>query len=256
MADFALRHGTQRAGATRCVRQQFISRAENLAYGRRELVSSVGYGRSTSIGLGFSVGGGAPRSPATVDRRAPTIANPSFETPAQGSGYTYNPTGASWTFTGSSGIQGNGSAWGGLAAADGTQTAFLQSANNSVISQTLDFTDTGTFVLVFDSAQRPGNDQTLAVELDGNTLATYTPPSSTTWTTYATSIVVTAAGDHTIAFEGLNGSGDNSVFIDEVSLIVPTPPTVATPAAADPASLNGTFTNLSVLARTRVANPI
>ncbi len=48
----------------------------------------------------------------TVDSVAPTLANPSFETPSLGSGYVYTPTGAGWTFTGSSGIQGNGSAWG------------------------------------------------------------------------------------------------------------------------------------------------
>ena len=43
-----------------------------------------------------------------------SLVNPSFEIPALGGGYQYNPSasGIGWTFTSSSGIQGNGSAWG------------------------------------------------------------------------------------------------------------------------------------------------
>ena len=174
--------------------------------------------------------------------------NPSFETPSQGTGggaYTYNPAGATWTFSGSSGIEANGSAWNGLAAADGVQTAFVQ--NLGQFSQSLTFPAAGSYVLEFESAQRPNNDQTLAVDLDGTQLDTYVPPSSTTWTTYATILPITVAGSHTITFAGLNSSGDNSVFVDNVQLFRETAPSVATPAAATPDPASGTLANLSVL---------
>ena len=61
----------------------------------------------------------------------PAILDPSFETPVQGTGssaYAYGPLGAAWSFLGNSGVQANGSAWGAPTAADGAQTAFLQSA--------------------------------------------------------------------------------------------------------------------------------
>jgi len=83
---------------------------------------------STSATLSQVVNSGAPPS---------SLVNPSFEIPALGSGYQYNPSapGVGWTFSTSSGIQGNGSAWGAAPAPNGTQTAFVQSTGS--ISQTL-----------------------------------------------------------------------------------------------------------------------
>ena len=52
-----------------------------------------------------------------------------FETPATNR-YVYNPTGGSWTFSVSAGVQRNGSAWGAPNAPDGVQTAFLQAGLN------------------------------------------------------------------------------------------------------------------------------
>ncbi|MFM7315524.1 MAG: beta strand repeat-containing protein, partial [bacterium] len=66
------------------------------------------------------------------------VQNSGFESPGLGSGssaYQYNPTGASWTFTGTSGISGNGSGFtsGNPSAPAGGQVAFLQ--ETGVMSQ-------------------------------------------------------------------------------------------------------------------------
>ena len=59
---------------------------------------------------------------------AQSLVNGSFELPALPGGYQYSPAaaGIGWAFSGSSGIQGNGSAWTAAPAPDGTQTAFIQ----------------------------------------------------------------------------------------------------------------------------------
>ena len=51
------------------------------------------------------------------------VVNGSFETPAVGTGYQYNPAGATWTISGA--IAGAKSAWGFSAAPDGTQVCCI-----------------------------------------------------------------------------------------------------------------------------------
>src|SRR5262249_24948555 len=58
------------------------------------------------------------------------------------------------------------------------------------------------------------------------------------------------AGPHTITFQGLNASGDNTAFVDAVGLNAVSSnqtPTIATPASASPNPVPGTTTSLSVL---------
>ncbi len=80
------------------------------------------------------------------------IPNFSFETPPLGTGsnaYQYNPTGASWTFTTptNAGISANGSAFGSVAAPNGTQAGLLQ--RTGAISQALTFPGSGVYTLTF-----------------------------------------------------------------------------------------------------------
>src|SRR5205823_5487588 len=65
------------------------------------------------------------------------LVNPGFESPALGSGYQYDPTGngLGWVFSGRTGIQHNGSAWGAATAPEGVQTAFVQMTGS--MSQTV-----------------------------------------------------------------------------------------------------------------------
>lgn len=154
------------------------------------------------------------------------IANASFETPNVGANsYQYNPTGGSWTFSADSGIQGNGSAWGAPTAPAGTQTAFLQiqnGGNNGTISQTISFGAIGSYTLSFSAALRasPHNGAiSLNVLVDGTVVGTFSPTTTSSFTSYATSpFTITTAGNHTIQFAAVGTATDSSIFIDSVGI--------------------------------------
>jgi len=158
------------------------------------------------------------------------IANFGFETPVISS-YLYNPTGAVWAFTASSGssgsgISGNGSAFtsGNPVAPSGTQVAFLQ--GTSSIAQTLLGLIAGAIYQISFSAAQRNNiygqqlGQTWQLRLDGTPVGTYAPPESAqSYANYYATFTVPTAGSHTLAFVGTDANGgDNTVFIDNVQL--------------------------------------
>ncbi len=159
------------------------------------------------------------------------LADGSFETPNIGSGssaYRYNPTGSAWTFTGSAGLTGNGSAFtsGNPNAPQGSQVAFVQTTGS--ISQTFSLT-AGTYTVSFNAAQRgnyQSSSQTVRVLIDGVAVGTITP-SGASYASYSTGVFTVAAGAHTLTFVGLNpNGGDNTAFLDQVAFNS----TVAAPA--------------------------
>ena len=106
------------------------------------------YGQGTNAGLNtYTITATATDQDGTYSANSQGVAlaqtsffDPGFESPAQtDSAYTYDPSGTAWTFTGYSGIQANGSAWGAANAPEGTQTAFLQaySSEGGSISQSV-----------------------------------------------------------------------------------------------------------------------
>jgi hypothetical protein len=157
----------------------------------------------------------------------PALVNAGFETPALGSGFQYNPSGAGigWTFSASSGIQHNGSAWGAAAAPEGVQTAFVQSTGT--ISQALSL-NAGNYTLAFKAAQRncclTPNTQPVQVSLDGAPLGSPVTPASTSFGSFSIPLTVASSGTHTIAFAG-TAANSNSTFIDAVSLAALVPGT-------------------------------
>src|ERR1035437_4488653 len=77
------------------------------------------------------------------------------------SGHRYNPSGGSWTFSGSTGngsrLIGNGSAFLNPNAPQGVQAAFVQ--EHGTISQAISgFTPGTPYMISFFAAERPGND--------------------------------------------------------------------------------------------------
>jgi len=152
------------------------------------------------------------------------LLNGSFETPNLGTGYQYNPTGGVWTFSGSSGIQANGSAWGAPTAPAGTQTAFLQSYTgkaNGSISQVI-YCSIGTYALSFDAALRasPHNGAiSFNILVDGTVVGTCAPTSTTSFTAYTTSpFTIATTGTHTIQFAAVGTAVDSTDFIDAISI--------------------------------------
>jgi uncharacterized repeat protein (TIGR01451 family) len=147
-----------------------------------------------------------------------------FESPVVGTGafgdYLYDPSGTAWTFSGTSGVAGNGSGFtaGNPPAPQGTQVGFLQNAGS--ISQAVTFA-AGTYELTFSAAQRSNfgvSTQAVQVQVDGNVVGTFTP-SGTGYATFTTSPFTVAAGSHTIKFVGLNPrGGDNTALLDNVSI--------------------------------------
>jgi hypothetical protein len=157
----------------------------------------------------------------------PVIPNFSFELPSLGAGnYRYNPSGGSWAFNGASpngsGIVANGSAFGNPNAPLGSQAAFVQ--EYGTISQTLSgFTPGNTYTLAYSAAQRGGSRQTWNVKIDGTTIQSNSP-GSTSYTDYMATFVATATS-HTLTFVGTDlAGGDNTVFLDCVSLTSPLQP--------------------------------
>ena len=157
--------------------------------------------------------------------------------------YAIGPKGAPWTYTGTSGVAGNGSAVtsGNPNAPQGTQVSFTY---GSTISQAVNFT-AGSYTISLDAAQRgntPGNIGSLTVNVDGKSVGTFTP-SGSTYTAFTTNSFTVGAGNHTIA---LVGGGVNTVLIDQVAIqSTSTSPPPAPPPAPPPSPPPSTVTQPS-----------
>lgn len=141
--------------------------------------------------------------------------------------------GSPWTFTDASGVVNNAGAWGGVA--NYSTVAFIQSyngfaSNTPTVSQT--FTSSATaYTVTFDLAQRPGNQESLQVSLDGQILSGgLLTPAGASLTSYSYTVTGLTGTSHTLQFKGVNNSGayDSSLFLDNVNVAaVPEPETYA-----------------------------
>jgi len=146
-----------------------------------------------------------------------------FETPSLGSGnYQYNPSGAGWSFDGSSpngsGIIANGSAFGNQDAPEGVQAAFVEEYGS--ISQVIpDFTPGTNYMISFFAAERPDNAESWNVTLNGAVVASFNPGASAATYVVYTATFKAAAAAETLAFVGTDlAGGDNTIFIDDVQI--------------------------------------
>ena len=174
-------------------------------------------------------------APAPGPGGAPVIQDGGFANPnVVGNGnYTYDPTGTPWTFTGTAGIEADGSAWRAVNAPDGDgRAAFLQGTGGGplgAISQFLYLTP-GTYTVSFEAARRNGFGlQPIQFRFEGANLGSPITPSSTSWGLYTTTFTLTTAGTYAIQFAATSNSGDNDSFIDDVSIAEGTPAAPATP---------------------------
>ena len=152
----------------------------------------------------------------------PTVKDPNFQSPGVGVGTNAtqgDPAGSPWTFTGSAGLTGNGSAFtaGNPSAPVGTQVAFIQEFGQISQSFTL---AAGTYTLSFSAAQRANfqaSSQTIEVKLDNEVIGMFTPGGIAYTTEKTSSFTVASSGSHTLTFVGLDpNGGDNTAFIDQV----------------------------------------
>ncbi len=147
------------------------------------------------------------------------IANAGFETPVVGNGnFQYNPAGASFTFTGQSGISGNNSGFtsGNPAAPEGSQVAFIQ--NQGSFSQTFTSSIVSPISFSFLAARR-GNFgpsiETFNVLFNGVTVGTFAP-TATAYSLFTTSLASTVVGNNTLTFTGTTSGGDATAFVDQI----------------------------------------
>lgn len=139
---------------------------------------------------------------------------------------------AGWTFTNGSGVINH--SWEGVAR-QGT-VAFLQNYSplgwaNPSLSQVFN-SAASSFQVSFQLAQRPDNQQSVNVMVDGKALAPTLKPVGQDWTSYTYNISGLTGASHTLSFNGINLSGmaDSSLFIDNVSVranVVPEPASAA-----------------------------
>ena len=174
-------------------------------------------------------------TPASAPVSGPALSDPSFESAPLSPGYygfAYNPTGTPWTFSGTSGVSINGSAFtaANSAAPGGKQVAFVQ--NQGTISQSVANWAAGNYAISFSAAQRAGYaTQTFQVLVDGASVGTFTP-SGTSYQTMATSSFAVSAGSHTIQIKGLDPTGgDATAFLDGVTITQAA--SVAAPSPSD-----------------------
>jgi hypothetical protein len=169
----------------------------------------------------------------TAVANATSITNGNFSGSVGSSGYTYQPSSvAGWFFSGGTGVQANGSAWGFSNAPGGSgQSAFLQSYEgpdkvdkgtpNSFISQNVGGLTTGqTYTVTFDLEQRPGyGANPVTVSIDGVT-ETITPPNDDAWTAYSLEFNYDGGPDGlTFSVTGPGtGTYDNDTGLADVSI--------------------------------------
>lgn len=171
-----------------------------------------------------------PPPPPPPSTPAPSYYNPySFETPALGASFAYRPAVDHVTFSGNSGLAGNGSSLGFTAAPSGTQIAFLHSVPNEGSSITLRFGDLSSgqnYRVRFRLAQRPGySANPISVIYNGVALQNSASPGSATfWPSsvsfgeYFTYWFTAATDTVSIEFRTYPGTEGPASAVDYVSL--------------------------------------
>jgi hypothetical protein len=174
---------------------------------------------------------------------AQLLQNPSFETPAAGTyGSVANPTNAGWVFTGDAGIANTTDIDVTFenSIPDGSQVAYC--GPGGVIAQTFTNLTPGWFEIRYSlaSAVIEPNDQTVQVNLDTNSIGTYTPPGDSTFPFFTTNLFV-PSGIHTLSFTATSPYG--VALIDAVKLQVVPNLTLAVTNTSVTLHLMGGLTN-------------
>lgn len=194
-------------------------------------IFTVPVGQTTGT-LTFTGGPPADSACALIDMVAlvpvlpAVVANPSFETPEQGNGATYNPIAPGLSFANYAGIAGHGSGFAFASASDGDQVGLVQGYDrspNAIIAQQVSGLTPGALYSVrFFIAQRPGfGANPVTVAINGTSLGTFSPASSAF--VPVSSLSFTANGTSgTLTFTGSDSWGDNTTAIDMVT-VVPVP---------------------------------
>lgn len=215
--------------------------------------NSAGLVKRGSGRLSLAGGTHAPGNPIVVvegelalgegNNAVVSIQNPGFEEPAYAPGeWEYQPAGTGWTFNEDSGTASNGSPWVGVAA-EGVQCAFLQ--NNGLMSQGVNVTIPGDYLLSFVASNRPGFHPTgLIVYIDDVQVLRLRPGeigSGQDFTRFRSGAVRLAAGQHTLTLAGIADGEDTDTLIDDITLVGVTNGSIAPQTSLSLAGPTSTF---------------
>ncbi|WP_309120512.1 chitobiase/beta-hexosaminidase C-terminal domain-containing protein [Paenibacillus sp.] len=155
----------------------------------------------------------------------PAIPNGSFESPpvTASTGVQVGGAAEGWTFHSHSGLVKNGSVFGEAPAPSGIQAAYLNTNNGQgEFSQSV-FLPGGTYAITFQAAKRSfGGAQSFDVYVDETLVGSYAP-ASTAYASFATDAFTVETGHHTIRFAATTTTGDNTAFIDAITIGEPAP---------------------------------
>ncbi|NGZ74392.1 chitobiase/beta-hexosaminidase C-terminal domain-containing protein [Saccharibacillus alkalitolerans] len=147
-----------------------------------------------------------------------TVLNAGFERPGTNDA-AGGPMNNGWSFKPESGVQANTSGFKPPAAPEGKQTGYLKTTDGVAgeFSQSINF-PAGRYVLNFQAAKRAEyGDQTFDVWFDDTKIGSYRV-SDSTFRSYETEAFEATDGRHTVRFAATNKEGDNTAFIDTVSV--------------------------------------
>jgi fibronectin-binding autotransporter adhesin len=245
----------------------FSTQTASYAIGGSGNLAKIGAGKvilsgNNSYAGTTTIGAGTLQVNAGSTMNAVTIGNSGFETPAQATnGFTYTPSGATWTGTTGGagwGVARNGSPWFAPAAPEGVQAGYLQNGNGtlsgSYFGQTISVGAAGLYTISFQGVERntfPAD--TVNIFIDSTQVGSIPSTSfnTTTWQTFLTNVRLTA-GSHTLSFAGLATGADTDTAIDNVQMYQPVgslPTTTAVSLTASGAMLdvNGSYQTIASL---------
>ncbi|WP_366296010.1 chitobiase/beta-hexosaminidase C-terminal domain-containing protein [Paenibacillus sp. AN1007] len=148
-----------------------------------------------------------------------TLFNAGFEKPATTSAKP-GPMTNGWVFDSRSGVQHNNGPFQAPSAPQGVQTGYLKTDGgvSGTLSQSINFKP-GVYQMSFKAAKRTsfGGTQSFDIYFDNQVIGSYQPESGS-FETFRTDAFETSGGKHTIKFAATTTQGDNTAFIDDVSI--------------------------------------
>jgi hypothetical protein len=200
---------------------------ETITYSYDSLGRLIRVSRSGEVNSGvnadYSYDSADNRSNVTVVVPAagsPLVVGGGFETPEMGSGALYRPTGSPVSFTGNSGVAGNGSAWGFAAAPEGDQVGFLANdpAAAGIALPVIGLTLGASYRISFRITARPGFlGVPVTLAFNGAAIGTFNP--GTYAFVAATSAPFTAAASSgTLSFTGIATTDFMASAVDMVTI--------------------------------------
>jgi len=183
------------------------------------LTAATSNGSAGTTMIDYDPAGNRETYVVTGASTAPRVAGGSFELPEVNAHYMWSPFSPA-SFTGHSGVAGNGSAFNFAAAPDGDQVGFLESETAASITLAVNNLTPGvSYTAKFYFAARPdyGGGNPVTVSFNGTVLGTYAP-GSTAFGLVTSQPFVPSATSGSLTFSSVAAPGYLATAIDKVQV--------------------------------------